>query len=411
MALNSSLNPMASSLCLTRSSSMLRRVMMRRGHERAHQLPSPRILVSFLQQQQRHHSTSTPSHRPKAVFLNAARLNYDGKLDFSSWEKYVDLDLHDFDLVDTVESILSLINDDTEIVVTKEMALPAAAVEQFPNSVRLVCECGTGYNNIPVDAVMSRGITVCNVPSYSTDAVAHTAITFLLNFSASIYQQTILLKCQGDRRNFTAPFSLPLHEVNGKFLGLVGGSGRIGTKVAEIALALGMHVIIGRRQGNALPDDHRLAPFVEPTGIFTPGKVSCTDDLQNTLLPNSDYVSIHTPLNENSRHSFGRAELTSMKPTAFLINTSRGAVIHEQELIEVLQEGHIIAGAGLDVTETEPPAESSPLYTLANVQLSPHTGWRRLETRQRLVTYTAETLRAYVTANSPADHKNVVVRP
>jgi glycerate dehydrogenase len=366
-------------------------------------------------------ATSAPSlRRPKAVFLNASRLNYDGKLDFSDWHKLIDVDLHDSDRVVGIPEILRLIPDGTEIVLTKEMTVPAEAVRKLPRSVQLLCECGTGYNNIPVDVARNeRHITVCNVPSYSNDAVAHTAITYLLNFSASVFQQQHLLRCEKDRRNFTGPFSLPLHEVNGKVLGLVGGSGRIGTKVAQIALALGMHVIVGRRPGSnvTLSPSHELAPLlVDITTTngganatpFIPGKVSCTDNLHDILLPNADYVSIHTPLNDASRHSFGRAELHRMKNTAFLINTSRGAVVDEKALIEVLRAGNIIAGAGLDVTEREPPEPNSPLYDLSNVYLSPHTGWRRLETRQRLVDYTAETLRAYCTARSPADYKNVV---
>lgn len=333
--------------------------------------------------------------KPKAVFLNASRLNYDDQLDFSAWHELADVTLHDADRVDDPETVLELVKD-AEIVITKEMLLPASTFLRFPDSVQLLCEAGTGYNNLPVREARARNVTVCNTPTYSTDAVAHMAITYLLNFSVSMFQQQHMLRCEKNRANFTGPFTLPLHEVNGKVLGLVGGSGRIGSTVAQIGLALGMNIIISSRRGR-LPDDHAL--HQHPA-------VTCTADV-NVLLQKSDYVSLHTPLNDQTRGTFGRAQIEQMKSTAFLINTSRGAVCREAELVACLQEGKI-AGAGLDVTTTEPPAFDSPLWDLPNVYLSPHTGWRRLETRQRLVAMTADNLRAYCQATTPFDYINVV---
>jgi glycerate dehydrogenase len=335
------------------------------------------------------------SAKPRAVFLNASRLNYDGQLDFSSWHDLVNVVLHDADRVDDPATVLELVQH-AEIVITKEMPLPATTFLQFPPSVRLLCEAGTGYNNLPIKEARSRNVAVCNTPTYSTDAVAHMAISYLLNFSVSMFQQQHMLRCEGNRANFTGPFTLPLHEVNDKVLGLVGGAGRIGSTVAKIGVALGMEVIISSRRGS-LPDDHELKHHPN---------VSCTSDV-NSVLQRADYVSLHTPLNDETRGSFGRAQIEQMKPTAFLINTSRGAVCREDELIECLRERRI-AGAGLDVTTTEPPAPDSPLWNLPNVYLSPHTGWRRLETRQRLVDMTADNLRAYCRASTPKDFINVV---
>ena len=222
------------------------------------------------------------------------------------------------------------------------------------------------------------------------------AITYILNFSSSMIQQQHMIRCNNDRSNFTGPFTLPLHEINNKTLGLVGGAGRIGTTVAKIGIALGMKIIISSRRGS-LPDDHELKHHPN---------VMCTSDI-DVLLQNSDYVSLHTPLNEDTRGSFGRTQIERMKPSAYLINTSRGAVCNENEMIECLQECRI-AGAGLDVTVTEPPQADSPLWTLPNVYLTPHTGWRRLETRQRLVDMTADNISAYCNAKSPNDYINVV---
>lgn len=342
----------------------------------------------------RRHLSASPK-KPKAVFLNASRLDYDGQLDFSSWHELVDVTLHAADRLDDPAAVLELVRD-VEIVVTKEMPLPASTFLQFPPSVKLLCEAGTGYNNLPVKEARARNVAVCNTPTYSTDAVAHMAVTYLLNFSVSMFEQQNMLRCDKNRANFTGPFTLPLHEVNGKVLGLVGGAGRIGSTVARIGLALDMKIVISSRRGS-LPDNHVLKNHPN---------VTCISDV-GQLLQQSDYVSLHTPLNDETRGTFGRAQIEQMKPTAFLINTSRGAVCNEAELIDCMREGRI-AGAGLDVTTTEPPAESSPLWDLPNVYLSPHTGWRRLETRQRLVEMTADNIQAYCQAATPNDYINVV---
>ena len=320
--------------------------------------------------------------KPKVVFLNAARLDYDQRLDWSRLESLCEsLVLHPKDFVRDPEEILGLVKD-AHICITKEMTLPADVFQQFPDSIQLLCEAGTGFNNLPVRAARERNVPVCNIPTYSTEAVAHMAITYLMNLSVSMFDQQRMLQ-DGDRSNFTGPFTLPLHEINDKTIGLVGGAGRIGTKVGEIALALGMKVIISSRRGS-LPPGHSL---------YNHPNVTCTDNVDE-LLQQSDYVSLHTPLNDETRGSFGRAQIEQMKSSAFLINTSRGAVCNEAELIDCLRE-RVIAGAGLDVTTTEPPPADSPLWDLPNVWLSPHTGWRRLETRQRLVDMTADNIEAF----------------
>ena len=116
------------------------------------------------------------------------------------------------------------------------------------------------------------------------------------------------------------------------------------------------------------------------------------------LLKNSDYVSMHCPLSESTKHMINKDTLSLIKPSAFIINTSRGALIDEDALIEALENG-TIAGAGLDVQETEPPAENSPLYTMDNVLLTPHMGWKGLETRQRLVSILADNIKKFIEAN------------
>ena len=260
--------------------------------------------------------------RPVALFLNAARLDYDNKLDFSRLESLCDFRRHNADYVRDHDQLVSLVVEaQAEIIITKEMRIPVEAFRQFPSSVKLLCEAGTGFNNLPVLVARERNIPVCNCPTYSTDAVAHMAITYLMNFSVSMFDQQRML-WEDNRANFTGPFTLPLTEINGKTLGLVGGAGRIGTTVAEIALALGMNIIISSRRPT-LPTGHILSN--------NPRVQVCSSDNLGFLLSQSDYVSLHTPLNDETRGTFGRAQISQMKPTAFLINTSRGVRFREVE--------------------------------------------------------------------------------
>ena len=319
---------------------------------------------------------------PRALFLNAARLDYDKKLDLSRLSSLTELICNDVDIVRDVEEIVDLVEKARpEIVITKEMEIPSSALERFPNSVRLLCEAGTGYNNIPVDMARSRGMDVVNIPTYSTDSVAHMVITYVMSFSAALFDQARMLH-DGDRRNFTESFRHPIQEIRGKTLGMIGGSGTIGTAVTDVALPLGMNVLVSSRS-KALPPGHKYED--EPRVSIVP-----LDD----LLERSDFVSVNCPLNAQTRHLLGDREIRLMKPTAFLINTARGGVINEAELIECMKEG-VIAGAGLDTQEEEPPPEESEIWSLPNVFLTPHIGWRRLETRQRLVDMTADNIEAY----------------
>lgn len=339
-------------------------------------------------------SSRSRTRRPVAVFLNASRLDYDGKLDFSRLEALCDFRRHNVDKLTDPHEMIEQVQG-AEIVITKEMVVPPHVFEKFPSTLKLLCEAGTGYNNLPLAAARDKGVLVCNVPTYSTDAVAHMAVTYAMNFSVSMLEQQRMLQ-QGDRSNFTGPFTLPLMELGGKTIGLIGGGGAIGSKVAEICLVLGMNVIISSRAGR-LPESHRLAHHERVTVVkeWAP------------LLHESDFVSIHCPLNDETRRSFGLTEMKQMKSSAFFINASRGGILREEEFIEGMKIG-LIAGAGLDVTTTEPPPPESELWGLQNVWLTPHTGWRRLETRQRLVDMTADSIEAYCNAASEDDMINVV---
>ncbi len=307
----------------------------------------------------------------KTVVLNAAKMNYDGRLDFSILSD--DVTVYD----DTApDELLERIRD-AAVVVTKEMPVGGDLIRQFPKSVKLLCEAGTGYNNLDVSAAHEMGITVCNIPAYSSNRVAHTAIMMILNLSSSMQVQMKML-AQGNHDNFTKNLQVNHVEVNEKTLGIIG-AGNIGREVIKIAQALDMKILVYTRTPR------------EDTGSIR------YVDLP-TLLKESDYVSLHCPLTPQTKHLINQETLSLMKPTAFLINTSRGALIDESALIDALKRG-IIAGAGLDVQETEPPASDTPLYTMDNVILTPHMGWKGLETRKRLVSILAGNIHAFFDGN------------
>lgn len=303
----------------------------------------------------------------RVVVLNGAKMNYDGKLDFSvlSPDTVVYDDSKGDEIVERI--------DGAAAVITKEMPVPAEIIQQFPDSVKLIVEAGTGYNNIDIQAAKDKGITVCNIPAYSTQRVAHTAVMLLLNLASSMRVQMAMLT-KGDRRNFTDHLLVPHGEVNGKVLGIIG-AGHIGREVMKIAIALGMEIVVYTRTPR--PDEDHIT--------YT--------DLE-TVLKTCDYLSIHCPLTEKTRHLIDRDAIALMKPSACIINTARGAIIDETALIEALQQ-HRLAGAGLDVQEVEPPVADSPLYTMEHVILTPHMSWKGLETRQRLVQIIAEDVRHF----------------
>ncbi|MBR2560510.1 MAG: D-2-hydroxyacid dehydrogenase [Eubacterium sp.] len=307
----------------------------------------------------------------KTVVLNAARMNYDGLLDMSVLAPEVIT----YEATEP-DQLLERIQD-AEIIVTKEMPVSAELISAFPESVKLICEAGTGYNNIDIPAAQAKGITVCNIPAYSTERVAHTAIMMILNLSSSMQIQQAML-AKGDRSNFTDHLQVSHVEVNGKTLGVIG-AGNIGREVIKVAKALGMHILVYTRTPR---EDEEQVRYVS----------------LDTVLSECDYLTLHCPLNKHTRHLINEDALAMMKPSAFIINTGRGALIDEPALIRALQEGRI-AGAGLDVQETEPPAEDNPLYTLPNVVLTPHMGWKGLETRQRLISILSDDIHGFLSGN------------
>lgn len=241
-------------------------------------------------------------------------------------------------------------------------------------SLRFIGLFATGYNNIDVAYAKEKGIVVCNVPGYSTDSVAQITFSLLLELASSTYKYTASV-ANGDwkaARQFSY-FSYPITEIAGKTLGIYG-LGTIGIAVAKIGLACGMKVIAYTR---------------------TPKNVEGVESVsRDELFKNSDFLSFHCPLNDGTAKVLNEKTISLMKPTAYVINTSRGGVIDEHALAQALKDGRI-AGAGLDVLTTEPMAQDCPLADIDNCIITPHVAWASIEARTRLITRVADNLRAF----------------
>lgn len=235
--------------------------------------------------------------------------------------------------------------------------------------LRLIAVTATGYNMVDTVAARKRGIPVCNVPEYGTDSVAQHTFALLLELSNHVgdYAQSVR-EGEWQRSPDFCYRREPLIELKGKTLGLIG-FGRIGQQVARIAQAFDMRVLYHRR---------------------SPADAGSTS--LETLFSDSDFISLHCPLTPEN-HSFINAKLLSlMKPTAFLINTSRGQLINETDLATALHN-KTLAGAALDVLSTEPPPTGHPLIGLPNCLLTPHIAWMSAEARRRLLETTIDNVR------------------
>lgn len=308
------------------------------------------------------------------VFLNSSKINFDNKLNFSLLDEFGKVTKYEDS---SNEEILDRVKNQ-EIVITKEMTIGRDLIEKFPSCVKLICEAGTGYNNIDIEAAKERNIAVCNVPGYSSEAVAQLVITFILNLTSSLSEQQRMIENK-NYDNFTKYLQVPHFEIQNKTLGVIG-AGAIGKQVMKVAKALGMKILVYSRTPKDLGDS--TIKFVS----------------LEELLKESDFVTLHCPLTKDTKHLINKSTLELMKPQGCIINTSRGAIINELDLIEALKNNKI-AGAALDVQEKEPPELNNPLFNMKNVILTPHIGWRCLESRQRLLNLLADNIEAFVKEN------------
>ncbi len=272
---------------------------------------------------------------------------------------------------------------DAEIVLCNKTPITAEVIAKCPN-LRYIGLFATGYNNIDLPAATARGIVVSNAGEYSTQAVVQHTFALLLALASSLTAYDASVKNgEWERSTTFSYFPHPVHELWGKTFAVIG-YGSIGRSVAKVADAFGMKVIVSTR---TTPQNCPF-PVVSMEEAFR----------------QADVLSVHCPLTEQTAHLIRRETLALMKPEAYLINTARGGIVQEQELADALNSGRI-AGAGLDVLQSEPMSPDTPLKTAKNCLITPHIAWSPLETRQRLVCIVAENLEAFLNG-SPKNQVN-----
>jgi len=266
---------------------------------------------------------------------------------------------------------------DSEIIFTNKVIFNEAVFAQLPK-LKYIGVFATGYNVVDVEAARRRGITVTNIPKYSTDSVVQLTFAHLLNLTFKLSEHTESVR-NGDwsRCADFCYWNGSLIELTGKTFGIVG-YGTIGREVAKIAQVFGMEVVVS---------GPRLHPGVFCGDVRT---VSFDD-----LLKKSDVVSLHCPLKDDNRGMIGVSQLAQMKLTAFLLNLSRGPLLDEAAVADALNSGRI-AGAGLDVLSTEPPSPDNPLIGAKNCFITPHCAWGTLAARKRLLQIVVENLQAFL---------------
>lgn len=296
----------------------------------------------------------------KIIVLDGYAMN-PGDLSWESLKKLGEVIIYDRSTESEVKT--RIVNAD--IVLTNKAIINAEAIAQAVQ-LKYIGVMATGYNIVDIKAAQQRNIPVTNIPAYSTASVAQLTFGLILELvnHISAYAKSVE---QGDwirSKDFSYQVQ-PIIELQDKILGIVG-FGKIGQAVARIALAFGMKVIASHKHPER--DKMEGVNFVDEKSLFR----------------QADIVTLHCPLNEQNKAFVNSALINIMKPTAFLINTSRGALIQEQDLSDALNN-EVIAGAGLDVLSTEPPSSENPLSKAKNCIIVPHIGWATFEARSRLM--------------------------
>ncbi len=266
---------------------------------------------------------------------------------------------------------------DADAVFTNKVPLTEDQLSQLPN-LKFIGVLATGYNIVAVEAARKKGIVVSNVPGYGTASVVQ--LTFALLLELTLHVQRHSDAVLEGRWAASADFCFwdyPLIELAGKTMGIIG-FGSIGEKVADVATAFGMRIIGTKRH----PTDQSHRPDFRWVEL-------------SELLEQADVVSIHCPLSPETKGLINKASLSRMKSSAFLLNTSRGPIIVEQDLADALNND-VIAGAGIDVLSAEPPAADNPLFTAKNCLITPHIAWATREARRRLMAMTVDNLTAFL---------------
>lgn len=306
----------------------------------------------------------------KIVIMDGYTLN-PGDLSWSEIEKFGECKIYDRTLP---EEILERVTN-AEVIFTNKVLISKELMACLPK-LKFIGVLATGFNVVDTLAAKKAGIAVCNIPAYSTQSVAQMVFSHILHFAQNISgHANSVSKGEWAKSKDFAYWLTPQTELAGKTLGIIG-FGQIGQTVAKIALALGMQVVFNNRSKKDT-------------------KLDAVQVDLDTLLSESDFVSINCPLTDENKGFINKAAIAKMKPSAFLINTGRGPLINEQDLAEALNAGQIV-GAGLDVLSVEPAAANNPLPTAKNCFITPHIAWATFEARQRLIQIAGSNLKAFV---------------
>ena len=317
-----------------------------------------------------------------AVVLDAYTLN-PGDLDWKSLEEICDLTVYDkTEDCDVLERA-----KDAEIIFTNKVAITRTLIDAL-TKLKFIGVLATGYNIVDVDYAREKNIIVSNIPSYSSDSVAELVMAYILEFSFNIGKHSV--EVHNGKWASSEHFcyhSFPLHEIRGKTLGIFG-LGNIGQQIMKLALAFGMKVIFTNRSKKYLQGKYASVKQVE----------------LESLLKESDFISLNAPLNEGTKHIINAKTLKLCKKTAYLITTARGPLVNELDVAEALKAG-TIAAYGTDVLALEPPAKDNPLFGLKNCIITPHIAWQTLEARTRLLDILVNNVKAFI-AGKPINRVN-----
>ncbi len=309
----------------------------------------------------------------KIVILDAATLTINNDIDFSIFDRFGEVKIYDFTKDEEIPERIK----DADVILCNKSSMSEKNLSGAKN-LKYIGLFATGYNNVDLEYTRKKGITVCNAGSYSTEAVAQHVFAFILHYYNTISRYDEFVKNKGwINTNKFSPF-MEMKELFGKTIGIIG-YGSIGQKVAVIANAFGMNVLAYSRSA--------LKEKIQSDEV--------TYAAVDEILEKSDIVTIHCPLNKDSEKMCNKEFFTKMKKDSLFINTSRGGVVNQEDLMWALNN-NVIQYAALDVIEKEPMPEDCKLIETKNLVITPHAAWAPLETRERLIKIVSKNLQKWV---------------
>ena len=309
----------------------------------------------------------------KIVILDAATLTINNDIDFSIFGRFGEVKIYDFTKDEEIPERIK----DADVILCNKSSMSEKDLSGAKN-LKYIGLFATGYNNVDLEYTRKHGITVCNAGSYSTEAVAQHVFAFILHYYNTISRYDEFVKNKGwINTNKFSPF-MEMKELFGKTIGIIG-YGSIGQKVAVIANAFGMNVLAYSRSA--------LKEKIQSDEV--------TYAAVDEILGKSDIVTIHCPLNKDSEKMCNKEFFTKMKKDSLFINTSRGGVVNQEDLMWALNN-NVIQYAALDVIEKEPMPEDCKLIETKNLVITPHAAWAPLETRERLIKIVSKNLQKWV---------------